>query len=110
MDRDVLQRRADALRWFHSIDLGQGVVTKGVDATQSERLARLRLPENLSGRSVLDIGACVSFDGGPGPGSRARPSSPGRPNCTAAEIAGRAAAGDLRASGRLPHPLGATFA
>ena len=61
MDRDDLQRRADALRWFHSIDLGQGVVTKGVDATQSERLARLRLPENLSGRSVLDIGAWDGF-------------------------------------------------
>lgn len=61
MDRDELQRRADALRWFHSLDLGQGVVTRGVDATQAERLQRLRLPEDLSGRSVLDIGAWDGF-------------------------------------------------
>lgn len=58
---DELQTRADAVRWFHSIDLGGGVVTKGVDATQPERLARLRLPEDLSGRSVLDIGAWDGF-------------------------------------------------
>ena len=61
MTKQDLQSRADALRWFHSIDLGHGVVTRGVDATQSERLARLRLPEDLSGRSVLDIGAWDGF-------------------------------------------------
>src|SRR5262245_7304082 len=60
MDRDELQRRADALRWFHTIDLGQGVITKGVDSTQSERLAGLRLPD-FSGRSVLDVGAWDGF-------------------------------------------------
>jgi tRNA (mo5U34)-methyltransferase len=58
---DDLQARADALRWFHSIDLGRGVVTKGVDATQRERLSRLQLPVDLSGRSVLDIGAWDGF-------------------------------------------------
>jgi len=31
MDRDELQKRADALRWYHTIDLGQGVVTRGLD-------------------------------------------------------------------------------
>jgi tRNA (mo5U34)-methyltransferase len=56
MNRDELQAKVDALRWFHTMDLGQGVVTKGFDAVPEQRLARLRLP-NLSGRSVLDVGA-----------------------------------------------------
>ena len=60
MNRDELQRRADALRWYHTIDLGQGVVTRGVDNTP-ERRPRVQLPEDVSGRSVLDIGAWDGF-------------------------------------------------
>ena len=60
MDRDELQKRADALRWYDTIDLGQGVVTRGVDNTP-ERLARVHLPEDLSGKTVLDIGAWDGF-------------------------------------------------
>jgi len=56
-----LQARVDAVRWFHSIDLGQGVITRGIDDTQAARLARLRLPADLCGRSVLDIGAWDGF-------------------------------------------------
>jgi tRNA (mo5U34)-methyltransferase len=58
---DNLQARVDALRWCHTIDLGQGVITKGVDSTQPARLSRVQLPANLSGRSVLDIGAWDGF-------------------------------------------------
>ena len=48
-----LQARADQLLWFHTIDLGQGVVTKGigVQPTGAEILP------DVSGKSVLDIGA-----------------------------------------------------
>lgn len=60
MHRDELQAKVNALRWYHRIDLGQGVVTQGVD-NSPERLARIRLPSNLSGRSVLDIGAWDGF-------------------------------------------------
>jgi tRNA (mo5U34)-methyltransferase len=60
MDRLELQSRVDALRWYHTIDLGRGVVTKGVD-NSAERLSRLDFPEDLSGRSVLDIGAWDGF-------------------------------------------------
>jgi tRNA (mo5U34)-methyltransferase len=60
MTRDELQARADAVRWYHRIDLGQGVVTRGVDDTAS-RLARIGLPADLSGCSVLDIGAWDGF-------------------------------------------------
>ncbi len=56
MDRDDLQSRAAALHWYHSIDLGHGIVTPGVDETPY-RLARLGLPPSLAGKSILDIGA-----------------------------------------------------
>ena len=60
MDREELRKRAESLRWYHTIDLGQGVVTRGVDNTP-ERLARVRVPEDLSGKTVLDIGAWDGF-------------------------------------------------
>jgi tRNA (mo5U34)-methyltransferase len=60
MNREELQARASALRWYHTIDLGQGVVTRGAD-NSPERLSRIHLPNDLSGRSVLDIGAWDGF-------------------------------------------------
>jgi tRNA (mo5U34)-methyltransferase len=60
MDPQELRKRVAALRWYHSIDLGHGVVTPGVD-NSPERLARAHLPADLSGRSVLDIGAWDGF-------------------------------------------------
>ena len=55
-----LARQAEAIRWYHTIDLGGGVVTKGIDETPV-RLARLDLPASLAGLSVLDIGAWDGF-------------------------------------------------
>ncbi len=55
-----LAARAEAIRWYHSIDLGGGVVTRGIDDTPL-RLARLNLPESLAGLTVLDIGAWDGF-------------------------------------------------
>lgn len=49
-----LRTGADSLGWYHSIDLGQGVTTRGL--SQSPLLDAERLPD-LRGRSVLDIGA-----------------------------------------------------
>ena len=60
METQALRAQVDALRWYHTIDLGHGVITKGVDNTP-ERLPRLQLPASLSGRSVLDIGAWDGF-------------------------------------------------
>jgi tRNA (mo5U34)-methyltransferase len=48
-----VQAQADALDWYHSIDLGDGVVTKGASA--QDKGAEI-LPD-VRGRSVLDIGA-----------------------------------------------------
>lgn len=60
MDANNLRRQADAIRWYHTIDLGQGVVTKGVDDSPF-RLSRIDFPVSLSGRTVLDIGAWDGF-------------------------------------------------
>lgn len=45
-------------RWWHSIDLGQGVVTPGTKppGTMRAEIEALRLPD-LAGKTVLDIGA-----------------------------------------------------
>jgi tRNA (mo5U34)-methyltransferase len=59
-DPGDLRKRVAALRWYHTIDLGGGVVTAGVDDTP-RRLARLDLPPSLEGRTVLDIGAWDGF-------------------------------------------------
>lgn len=42
--------------WFHRIDLGEGVVTPGIDDTPL-KLSKLHLPTSLHGKTVLDIGA-----------------------------------------------------
>ena len=55
-----LAAKAEAIRWYHTIDLGGGVVTKGIDDTPL-RLARLALPTSLAGLTVLDIGAWDGF-------------------------------------------------
>jgi tRNA (mo5U34)-methyltransferase len=55
-----LRARVDAIRWYHSIDLGHGVVTPGADNTPF-RLPRIGLPESLAGKSVLDVGAWDGF-------------------------------------------------
>lgn len=48
--------------WWHSIDLGQGVTTKGFQSAShlAKLLQSLQLP-NLQGKSVLDIGAYDGF-------------------------------------------------
>src|SRR5678809_228920 len=60
MGPEEIRREVAALRWYHRIDLGHGVVTDGVDNTP-ERLAKIKLPEDLTGKSVLDVGAWDGF-------------------------------------------------
>ncbi|HWL17600.1 MAG TPA: methyltransferase domain-containing protein [Opitutus sp.] len=60
MTREELLHQVAALRWFHRIDLGDGVVTPGLDDTPA-KLRRVKLPESLAGKSVLDIGAWDGF-------------------------------------------------
>jgi tRNA (mo5U34)-methyltransferase len=61
MDRATLRQRVAQLRWFHSIDLGDGLLTPGVDAHTSQRLETFGVPTDLTGRTVLDLGAWDGF-------------------------------------------------
>jgi tRNA (mo5U34)-methyltransferase len=49
------------IKWFHTIDLGNGIVTRGEDYLSPKRLKRLRFPESLRGKTFLDIGAWDGF-------------------------------------------------
>jgi tRNA (mo5U34)-methyltransferase len=57
---EELRRRVAAIRWFHTIDLGNGIVTPGEDESL-RKLPRFHLPERLDGKSVLDVGAWDGF-------------------------------------------------
>jgi tRNA (mo5U34)-methyltransferase len=55
-----LRERAAAISWFHRIELPGGVVTQGV-VDPSRALPRLQLPDDLTGKTVLDVGAWDGF-------------------------------------------------
>ena len=44
------------IKWFHSMDLGHGLVTNGV-INVAQSLRQYQLPQNLTGKTFLDIGA-----------------------------------------------------
>lgn len=60
MTTEQLRRRVEAIPWFHTIDLPGGIRTPGVDDTRA-RLGILGLPDDMSGMSVLDVGAWDGF-------------------------------------------------
>jgi tRNA (mo5U34)-methyltransferase len=55
-----LREEVERLPWYHVMELPGGVVTPGVDDPR-DRLALLRLPEDMSGLTVLDVGAWDGF-------------------------------------------------
>lgn len=57
---ESLKREVAELKWWHTIDLGNGIVTPGLDPTP-RRLPELQIPHDLTGLSVLDIGAWDGF-------------------------------------------------
>ncbi|MGH9784879.1 MAG: hypothetical protein ACRD88_11910, partial [Terriglobia bacterium] len=46
--------------WYHTIDLGDGLVTPGMHDYRST-LAAFRFPESMRGMKVLDIGSATGF-------------------------------------------------
>lgn len=58
--RSSLRERVDGIEWFHTIDLGNGIVTPGRDDSPA-KLRQLQIPKRLDGLSVLDIGAWDGF-------------------------------------------------
>ncbi len=59
VDSERLKKEVSGLWWFHRIDLGNGIITPGIDRS-AEKLKLIRMPQDLRGKTVLDIGA---FDG-----------------------------------------------
>jgi len=60
VEGDALRAAVAQVSWFHTIDLGHGVVTPGRDDTPA-KLERVCLPADLGGKTVLDVGAWDGF-------------------------------------------------
>lgn len=58
-EQKALYEIIDPIQWYHSIDLGHGVVTPGF-FDHRPRLDHYHLPESLEGKRVLDV---ATFDG-----------------------------------------------
>ena len=70
MTREEIQERIEKLGpWFHCIELGEGLVTKTASAVGEPvehprptwEKVKASLPEDVSGRSVLDVGCNAGF-------------------------------------------------
>ena len=64
LELERLRTEIDTVNWFHRIDLGDGIVTPGIDNTPL-KIREINLPSDLHGKSVLDIGAwngALSFE------------------------------------------------
>jgi len=57
---DEIRRGAAALIWYHTIDLGHGIVTPGIYDTRPY-LKHYGLPRSLKGKTALDIGAASGY-------------------------------------------------
>jgi tRNA (mo5U34)-methyltransferase len=60
MSREQLAAAVASVRWFHRIDLGNGLITPGVDDS-ARKLSEIGMPADLTGKTVLDIGAYDGF-------------------------------------------------
>jgi tRNA (mo5U34)-methyltransferase len=59
-DATDLRREVDSIAWYHSIDLGHGIVTPGM-YSPGRIFERFGIPDRLDGLSALDIGAYDGF-------------------------------------------------
>ncbi|MHC1768132.1 MAG: class I SAM-dependent methyltransferase [Verrucomicrobiia bacterium] len=59
-DIELLRSKVEKIKWYHQIDLGNGVITPGID-NSPKKLQLLHLPERLDGKTVLDVGAWDGF-------------------------------------------------
>jgi tRNA (mo5U34)-methyltransferase len=52
--------RVQKIRWFHTMDLGNGIITPGLETTL-QKLDWIGLPRDFTGKTVLDVGAWDGF-------------------------------------------------
>ncbi len=57
LTKSALLQEVSRVTWWHHIDLGHGIVTPGADEKSSVKLRRMHLPEMMTGKTVLDVGA-----------------------------------------------------
>jgi tRNA (mo5U34)-methyltransferase len=57
---EELRSKVFSRAWFHRIDLGNGIITPGIDDSPA-KLRHIGLPEDLTGKTVLDVGAYDGF-------------------------------------------------
>lgn len=60
VETDSLKAEVERIRWHHQIDLGNGIITPGYDNSR-KKLGRIGLPDDLTGKTVLDVGAWDGF-------------------------------------------------
>ncbi len=59
-DREALQREVDRYSWYHTIDLGEGLLTPGM-FDHRDAVDRYLIPRELSGMRCLDVGTMDGF-------------------------------------------------
>jgi tRNA (mo5U34)-methyltransferase len=60
MTADEKRRRAQAFSWYHTVDLGDGVLTPG-QYDHREVLSHYAIAADLTGKTVLDVGPAHGF-------------------------------------------------
>lgn len=60
LDQSEAKLAVSKIEWWHTIDLGNGLVTPG-KINPADKLRLIGMPEDLSGKTVLDIGAADGF-------------------------------------------------
>jgi tRNA (mo5U34)-methyltransferase len=61
LNSDALLEKVAKLPWWHSIDLGDGVITLGRCQLQRWKIDNMGLPVDLRGKAVLDVGSWDGF-------------------------------------------------
>ena len=56
----MTQEEINKYAWLHTIDFGNGLIAKG-PANTKYILSKINLPEDLTGKTVIDLGACDGF-------------------------------------------------
>lgn len=59
-NKKKIEQQVNALNWYHTIDLGRGIVTPG-HYDLYKYLEHYHLPTKLKGKTALDIGAASGF-------------------------------------------------
>ncbi|RMF02726.1 MAG: TIGR04290 family methyltransferase, partial [Chloroflexi bacterium] len=60
MNLEAIRSRVAEIQWFHNYEVVPGVMTNGVSDMQT-RGRYFEIPQDLSGKRVLDIGAADGY-------------------------------------------------